>query len=122
MTAARTVTIETLDRGRITIPEPSWCTGHEGHPPQYRADTIHSGPALLPAFSGYELTYAAIAQAPYADRVSRDVHASVSLGEFNRACSPAELDSLAAVLVEHAAQLRAMARTLAVLLARGEGQ
>ncbi|MEU0038470.1 hypothetical protein [Streptomyces sp. NPDC006333] len=40
--SARTVTLETLDRGTVTIPEPGWCRGHEGEPPQRYTDLTHN--------------------------------------------------------------------------------
>lgn len=40
--SARTVTLETLDRGPVAIPEPGWCRGHEGEPPVYHSDITHN--------------------------------------------------------------------------------
>lgn len=48
-----TVTLVTVDHGPVTLPEPSWCTGHDGHlPGTYRADLIHSGPETAARFNG----------------------------------------------------------------------
>ncbi|MCZ4099863.1 DUF6907 domain-containing protein [Streptomyces sp. H39-C1] len=37
------VTVPTLDHGPITLPEPSWCTGHAAAPAGYRVDICHTG-------------------------------------------------------------------------------
>ncbi len=36
----RTVTVDTIDHGRITIPEPDWCLGKHTQP-VYRSDITH---------------------------------------------------------------------------------
>lgn len=38
-----TVTLQTLDHGEITIPEPRWCTGHDGEQIVQRVDVTHVG-------------------------------------------------------------------------------
>lgn len=38
-----TVTLATLDRGPVTVAEPSWCLGHEGDSVGYRRDVTHRG-------------------------------------------------------------------------------
>ncbi|MFF7949402.1 DUF6907 domain-containing protein [Streptomyces griseorubiginosus] len=39
-----TVTLATLDRGEVTVDEPSWCTGHDGETVGFFADVTHNGP------------------------------------------------------------------------------
>lgn len=39
-----TVTLDTLDRGEVTVDEPAWCTGHDGETVGYLADVTHNGP------------------------------------------------------------------------------
>ncbi|QIY72031.1 hypothetical protein HEP84_25670 [Streptomyces sp. RLB1-33] len=58
---ARTVTLETLDRGLITVPEPGWCKGHEGEPPQRYTDLTHNSVTVRAA----GMLEAHLSQAPY---------------------------------------------------------
>lgn len=37
-----TVTLDTVDRGEVTVPEPAWCIGHAWQPHPYRADITHN--------------------------------------------------------------------------------
>ncbi|MGW0647872.1 DUF6907 domain-containing protein [Streptomyces umbrinus] len=37
-----TVTLETLDHGVITLPDPAWCAGHGWQPNPYLADVTHN--------------------------------------------------------------------------------
>lgn len=39
--SARTVTLETLDHGLLTVPEPGWCRGEHAQP-VYRSDITHN--------------------------------------------------------------------------------
>lgn len=114
MTEPRTVTIRTEDRGDVTIPEPGWCVGHEGQRPELFSDTLHQGPDVELAFRGYLVGTAGLVQSPYALEVTHLPEASVSL--LGQTLDPAGLDEWAAVLVEHAARLRHLARELAALL------
>lgn len=49
MNAPRTVTLETVDRGTVTIPEPGWCRGHEGASPEWFTDLAHHSVAARAA-------------------------------------------------------------------------
>lgn len=123
MTAPRTVTVPTIDHGPVTIAEPDWCAGHEDQPPGYRGDIIHSTPDTVMGFRGHDMLIAALVSYPYVPALGGlRTGVSVAFGRFGQTLGPADLDELAAALVEHAVQLRAMARELAVILARGEGQ
>ncbi|GAA2987555.1 DUF6907 domain-containing protein [Streptomyces fulvorobeus] len=117
MTTLRTVTVHTLDRGDVTIPEPAWCTGHDGKVPQLLCDTGHLGTAHRAEFGGDELAYAALVQDPFVEHSDRSVGALVEMGHLARALTPAELDGLAAVLVDYAGTLRRLARQLSALKA-----
>lgn len=120
MSADRTVTLQTLDHGLITIPEPEWCTGHTGHA-EFRVDTTHTGVSHVGTFRGRELQSARLALSPFADQ--RVGGLSVSVGEpVLMGLDPAGLDELAAAYVEYGATLRHLARELSTLLARGEDQ
>ncbi|MET9479858.1 hypothetical protein [Streptomyces sp. NPDC006638] len=120
MNALRTITLQTLDHGPITITCPAWCTGHPG-PPEFRVDTTHSGPSHVGTFRGRELQSARLAHSPFATRPGGDL--AVSVGEpVMLGLDPAGLDELAAAYVAYAVRLRHLARELAVLLARGDGR
>jgi hypothetical protein len=119
MSEQRTVTVPTLDRGDITIPEPAWCAGH-GEIPQLLSDTGHIGTAHRATFHGDELAFAALAQDPFAIHADRSVAVLVEMGHLARSLTPAELDELAAVLVDYAGTLRHLGRQLSVLRAVGE--
>ncbi|MEV7683447.1 hypothetical protein AB0O64_33635 [Streptomyces sp. NPDC088341] len=115
MTGIRTVTLQTLDHGQITIPCPDWCVGHNG-PPQFRVDTLHNGPDRLLSYGDEPLLFASLSLAPFGGG-SHEPGLYVEDAGFARTLDPAEVNELADALVEHATQLRAMARTLATLLA-----
>ncbi|MET7746318.1 hypothetical protein [Streptomyces sp. NPDC005385] len=61
MNAGRTITLATTDRGMVRIPEPGWCRGHEGEPPQRFTDLTHHS---IPARAAGILTVH-LSQAPY---------------------------------------------------------
>ncbi|MFE2017575.1 DUF6907 domain-containing protein [Streptomyces sp. NPDC059499] len=122
MSAPRTVTVPTLDQGNITITEPAWCAGHDGDQPQFRSDTGHLGAPHRADFDGDELAFAALAQDPFAEHADRSVGVLVEMGQLARALTPAELDGLAAVLVDYAGTLRRLARQLSALRTEGEGR
>lgn len=37
-----TVTLDTVDHGEVTVPEPAWCIGHSWQPNPHRADITHN--------------------------------------------------------------------------------
>ncbi|MGW6743761.1 DUF6907 domain-containing protein [Streptomyces sp. NPDC055025] len=121
MNAPRTVTIETLDRGDVTIPEPAWCVGHDGDPPQFLSDTNHTGPAHEATYLGHHLGYAALVENPLVVQSNGALRVVVEIGgALGIGLNPEELDGLAAVLVDYAGELRGLARQLTVLLAEGD--
>lgn len=119
--APRTVTVPTLDRGDIVVPEPFWCAGHDTTRPEYRCDIGHVGAGHLLTYAGTELGHAALVQNPFAESSDRGIRAVVHLGGNGLGLTPAELDGLAAGLVDYAGTLRHLARLLGTLQG-GEGQ
>ncbi|WP_405677302.1 hypothetical protein OG292_22480 [Streptomyces sp. NBC_01511] len=117
----RTVTLPTSDYGPVTLPEPSWCIGHEDQAPGQRADILHTGPERTATFRGHQLAAAGLVQSPYALLPSgRLIGVSVQHTGLGLTLAPGGVDQLAAVLVEHAVQLRALARQLTVLRQVGQ--
>lgn len=121
MSAARTVTVQTIDQGDVTITEPSWCAGHDGEAPQLLSDTGHLGTGHRAVFEGDELAFAALSQDPFVVHSDRGAGVLVEMGSMSRALTPGEADALAAALVEYAGTLRHLARQLAAIHAGGEG-
>ncbi|MFF7842832.1 DUF6907 domain-containing protein [Streptomyces ossamyceticus] len=119
MSARRTVTLATIDHGDVTIPEPTWCAGHDAHVPVHRSDLTHYGPVTGLAFRGAVLHRFRIGQAPFAELDTRAVGGELLQESFAASVTPADLDAFAAALVEHAAVLRHQARKLAALLVGG---
>lgn len=122
MSADRTVTVQTLDQGDVTIPEPAWCAGHAGETPQVLSDTGHMSVPRVAEFDGDEVAFAAFVQDPFVVHSDRSVGVLVEMGQLDRSLSPAELDRLAAVLVDYAGTLRHLARQLAAIRAGGGGR
>lgn len=123
LSAPRTVTVHTVDHGLVTMPEPAWCVGHEGDRPGHRVDLGHRGPAQDLDFGDHRLWSVLLVQAPFTTLGSRQTAVHVEQTGYAGTLDPAELDALAAALVEHAVQLRAAARQLGVTLkAEGNAQ
>ncbi|MFE5873018.1 DUF6907 domain-containing protein [Streptomyces roseifaciens] len=114
-----TITVRTLDAGTVDVAEPAWCLGE--HPDDgYLADVVHDGVQTPLTFRGYEALTAGLTCSPYSEVSERGLQAAVEMGDGWLALDPAGLDSLASALVEHASELRALARQLSALLAAGE--
>jgi hypothetical protein len=81
MSETRTVTVETIDHGAVTLPEPVWCLGR--HPDGvHRVDIWHAGeevPLLVstPCHGLVPLTTATVVQKPFA--TDADPHVAVIL-------------------------------------------
>ncbi|WP_455360001.1 DUF6907 domain-containing protein [Streptomyces sp. SYSU K21746] len=122
MTAARTVTVQTIDHGDVVLTCPAWCAGHD-ETPQYRIDISHFGPEMeftAETSRGTVTTMiAAFEQRPYIGDKFPGTAPLVWMGIDGDGypSNPEQLDQLAATLVEHAAQLRHLARELTVLRA-----
>ncbi|MGW3663710.1 DUF6907 domain-containing protein [Streptomyces sp. NPDC005141] len=72
--SARTVTLATLDRGLVVVPEPGWCRGHEGELPQFFADITHNArpvraAATIDRLGTVQLMQAHLSHAPYREQV-----------------------------------------------------
>lgn len=66
-----TVTLQTVDHGEVTIPEPDWCTGHDDERVGHLADVTHNGRpvragAATEQYGYVEILDAHISHAPYA--------------------------------------------------------
>ncbi|MEV2228408.1 hypothetical protein AB0H69_07485 [Streptomyces phaeochromogenes] len=121
MTEPRTVTLLTLDAGEVTLPEPSWCAGHENHAPVHRVDLTHYGHEQHLNFDGETLWTVLLGQSPFATIPRyRALGLYIEQGGLAATLDPAALDQLAAALVEHAVILRTRARELSVLLGGGQ--
>ncbi|MER8004966.1 hypothetical protein [Streptomyces sp. NPDC094149] len=71
MTRPLTVTLDTIDHGTVTLPEPAWCTGHGWQPNPNLTDVTHysvpvKASAMTEARGLVELLVARISHAPYA--------------------------------------------------------
>lgn len=120
-TEPRIITLPTLDSGNVTLPEPTWCVGHDDHRPDtHRTDLSHDGAKVPLLLDGRPVGDLLISQAPCADPGPREPQGFVWIryGEdYGR--SPAQLYDLAAALDTHADQIRALADELAAILAGG---
>lgn len=117
MTRPRTVTLTTLDHGEVTLPEPSWCAGHDDHRPVHRVDLAHAGPIHRLTHNGALLWTAFVGQAPYAshpDQRGAGVYASQE--GYAETLTPSGLYDLAASLEAHADRLRELADQLTTIL------
>jgi hypothetical protein len=113
----RSITLPTADHGPVTLPEPSWCVGHETAPGDMRADILHQGHDVPLRFRGYLIGEAALVQAPFAEQTGPEVGVSVSpLGQTLDARGVYEL---AAALDGYADRLRTLADELTAILAGG---
>ncbi|MER5312890.1 hypothetical protein ABT034_34540 [Streptomyces sp. NPDC002773] len=112
------VTVQTGDHGTVVLPEPTWCTGHKAAEP-YREDIEHQGTELVATIPTLchrpaDVLGVQLVQRPFSPSEPR-VHAVLNASEDMHALNSAGLDVAAAVLVEHAATLRHLARQLAAL-------
>ncbi|MFD3503741.1 DUF6907 domain-containing protein [Streptomyces sp. NPDC058678] len=118
----RTVTLPTLDYGPVTLAEPAWCAGHDGHRPGSRADLTHISPETSLAFEGLRVGTAVLFQAPYATIGASEPRASVHL-DYEPGLSglnPSDLYDLAAAMDTGADQLRSIADQLTAILGGGQ--
>lgn len=122
MTAPRTVTVPTLDCGDVTVPEPAWCVDSHDQEPEALRDTGHRGPQHRAEFYGHEVATAELVQDPFAERSDRNIGVYVAMGYLASTLTPAELDELAALLVDYAGTLRRLARQLSVLRTQEAGR
>ncbi|WP_405645877.1 DUF6907 domain-containing protein [Streptomyces sp. NBC_00019] len=122
MTAPRTITLPTVDHGNVTVPEPSWCTGHDGQQPGHRVDIVHKGPNVVLSFLGAEILAAGLAQCPFTTVAGPELGGptvGVSVYPPGRVLTPVALYDLAATLDAYADRLRGLADELAALIGGG---
>ncbi|MDX3400077.1 DUF6907 domain-containing protein [Streptomyces sp. ME01-18h] len=111
-----TITLPTIDHGDVTLPEPSWCVGHETDAGHQRVDLQHLGPDVALDFQGKRLMTSGLVQAPF----GADTTPGISV--FDIGVLDARLVyQLAADLDAYADRLRSLADQLLVILA-GEDQ
>ena len=124
MTATnRHVTLTTIDHGDITLPEPTWCTGHADHQPCQRVDLVHLGTEHHFSFDGDDLMVAMQAQYPYAvDAARQAVGVFVEQADYASTLDYKGLRQLAAALTVHAMHLRTLAEQLAAICAGEVGE
>lgn len=118
----RTVTLSTLDHGDVTLPEPAWCAGHDGHQPEYLTDLTHASVDVTLGLPGVPVGVAEIYQGPCAEIDTREVCASAHL-DFETGSgglNATDLYELAAALDTAADQLRDLAGRLSRLRSCGE--
>lgn len=115
---AGVVTVQTDDHGPVEVKEPSWCVAAHS-PVKFRADIEHQGADIFaviatPCHGDVVALPASFVQRPFSPTETRPM-ASVELdGQWHEMAAP-DLDAAAAVLVDHAAKLRGLARELRVM-------
>lgn len=101
-----TVTVQTVDHGPVTFPEPSWCSGNH-RPDSARADIHHEGTEHaawvdIPERGRVPFLTAFLSQYPFAEHGSRRITAAVEIEGEHYEFDPAGLGELAAVITAHA--------------------
>lgn len=125
MSARREVTVETIDHGTITLPEPDWCAGHDDGP-EYRVDVTHrSADQLLDLPVHHdrvaELLNLGFESRPFTEQwPGTGPFVSVGFDGEHYPTDVAGLEAMASELERHAAVLRDYAVRLAALLAGGD--
>jgi hypothetical protein len=111
VTEPRTIVLATADHGPVTLPEPTWCRGHDDHRPDvYRCDLTHYGTETVLAFEGAEVFRVMVSESPYATRPEdRAVCGYVEECGYTGALDAVQLYGLAAALDTYADHLRDLA-------------
>jgi hypothetical protein len=117
----RTVTVDTIDHGRITISEPAWCLGE--HPAvRNRAEISHDGRPIVGSVEmddgTVEFLRAHITHGPFLQE-RPELRPSVAVDDFPLMDS-AQLRELAAEVALHAGRLYTLAGELDELAEGGE--
>jgi hypothetical protein len=99
-----TVTLQTEDRGEVTVPEPVWCIGHEGDSIGHFADIGHTGPPVALEFDGRQLMAARLSWGP-----SSEPHPVVDVDDLPHGLDPQETRELAARAGLYAGELYRLA-------------
>lgn len=105
-----TVTLDTLDAGRITIDEPVWCTGHDGEQVVQRVDVTHVGVTVTGEYAGVEFLPACISWGPFA-QLRPEPLPLADVDEFP-GMTPDELRELGVEVVRHGCALHSKANEL----------
>lgn len=120
MSAVRTVTVPTTDRGPVTVEEPPWCVGHAGQPADALVDLSHRS-AEHPLGSPTDpVGIALVSQYPHGNG-PRETGLFVEQTALAVTLGPDAVRELAADYETAAAQLRRLADWLHILTA-GEGR
>ncbi|MEU1194945.1 hypothetical protein ABZ446_01820 [Streptomyces sp. NPDC005813] len=119
------VTLLTIDRGEITVPEPAWCTGHDNELVGYLADVTHNGPetsitATTKAHGPITVLRACISHAPHAVQ-QPERHPLISVhGDLDADVDPADAWALSRALRRASARIDRLTGELIRL--RGESR
>ncbi|MEU0786298.1 hypothetical protein ABZ341_32555 [Streptomyces sp. NPDC006173] len=114
-----TVTLQTLDRGEVTVPEPAWCLGHDGTDVGTMAEISHAGPESFAVVESVDLgeiplLKANLTQGPHLDQQPELFPLLAVEGIEPASFNSEQLRLVAARLVVFAGHLRDEARRLAV--------
>ncbi|MDX3458414.1 hypothetical protein PV396_41875 [Streptomyces sp. ME02-8801-2C] len=109
-----TVTLDTLDHGRVTVDEPAWCIGHAGEPVGYRADITHKGRVVAAEvetdWATFELLPARISWAPFGE-LQPEPYPVADIEDLPP-LDPDQLRELAAEVALHAGRLYRLSNEL----------
>ncbi|MFJ9340226.1 DUF6907 domain-containing protein [Streptomyces sp. NPDC101733] len=100
------MTVQTLDHGPVTFPEPSWCAVE--HPDGnhrsgiHHEGTEHRASVDVPGFGRVEFLTAFLSQYPFAEHGDRGVSVAVEIEGEHHEFDPTGLGDLAAALTAHA--------------------
>ena len=114
----RTVAVNILTTKAVEIPEPAWCAGHRDDRAEFKTDITHYGPEHVIEAAGIETLKAMLASSPFSEHAPGPV-LYIEEGSITGSYTPDEVEELADALVESAAQLRALCRELARIIAGG---
>ncbi|MFI6856525.1 DUF6907 domain-containing protein [Streptomyces sp. NPDC050416] len=90
-----TVTLQTEDRGEVTVPEPEWCVGHEGDSVGHFTDIGHAGEPVALEFDGRQLMVARLSWGPFSE-LRPEPYPVVDVDELPAGLDPQETRELAA--------------------------
>lgn len=120
-----TVTLTTTDRGEVTIPEPTWCKGHQGELVGRLSEVSHDGPEILAVVETADagevpLMRANLTHAPFLE-IQPEPHPVVYVEALEAASFDAEgLRQVAATGRAYLGQLEALAVQLDALAEEGQ--
>lgn len=122
----RTITVQTLDHGPVTITEPAWCTATHHPDGVARSDISHYGPEAVVNVTTprgtEELLSLRLAQYPFAQLHGTRVCEAVAIVGDSYLYDVAGLDQLANDLFEAARRVRLAANRLAIENPLGGGR